>query len=48
MKGYLSVNFSTYGSIIFVDTVETVTEISAEEIGKLGLPVLGDTLDSSN
>ena len=26
------------------DTIETVSEISAEEIGKLGLPVLGASL----
>ena len=31
-------------SVTLGDTAETVTDISAEEFGKLGLPVLGASL----
>ena len=41
---YLHENFQTHRSINFKYTVETVTDISIEEIGKLGLPVPGDSL----
>ena len=41
MRGYLSAKFQTQRSINFRDIIETVTGMSAEEIGKLGLPVPG-------
>ena len=44
MLGYLSTKFKTYMSINFIDITETVTGISAEEIGKLGLPIPGASL----
>ena len=44
MIGYLSEKFKTYRSSNFGDIIETVTGISAEEIGKLGLPVPGASL----
>ena len=56
-RGYLSTKFYTYRSISFGYTAETVSDISVEEIGKLGLPALGaslhffqkrSTLESSN
>ena len=39
MLGYLIAKFQTHRSSNFGDITETVTGISAEEIGKLGLPV---------
>ena len=36
--------FQTYRSINFIDTIETVSGIYAEEIGKLGIHVLGASL----
>ena len=42
--GYLSVKFQTQRSIYFRYIIEIVTCISVEEIGKLGLPVLGASL----
>ena len=56
MRGYLSANFQTHRCSNFIDIIETVTGISAEEIKTLGLPVPGvflhcfqkrSTLDSS-
>ena len=44
MRGYLSAKFQTQRSSNFGDITETVTGISAEEIGKLGLPVTGASL----
>ena len=44
MRAYLSEKFQIYMSFNFEYITETVTGISAEEIGKLGLPVLGDSL----
>ena len=44
MRGYLSAKFQTHRSSNFRDITETVTGISAEEIGKLGLPVPGASL----
>ena len=44
MQGYLSTKFQTQRSSNFGDITEIVTGISAEEIGKLGLPVLGASL----
>ena len=44
MRVYLSEKFQTQKSINFKDITETVTGISAEEIGKLGLPVPGASL----
>ena len=43
-KRYLSMKFQTQRSSNFGDTTETVSGISAEEIGKLGLLVLGASL----
>ena len=45
IRGYLSAKFQKYKSINFRDIIETVTGISAEEIGKLGLPVPRASLD---
>ena len=42
MRGYLSEKFQTHRIRNFIDIIETVTGISAEEIGKLGLPVPRD------
>ena len=42
--GYLSEKFQTQRISNFRDITETVTGIFAEEIGKLGLPVLGASL----
>ena len=39
MRGYLSTKFQTYRIINVRDIIETVTEISREEIGKLGLSI---------
>ena len=44
MRGYLNAKFQTQRSSNFGDTAETVTGISAEEFGKLGLPVPGASL----
>ena len=44
MREYLNAKFQTQRSSNFGDTAETVTGISAEEIGKLGLPVPGASL----
>ena len=44
MRGYLSTKFQTQRSSNFGETAETVTDISAGEIGKLGLPVSGNSL----
>ena len=44
MWGYLSTKFQTQRSSNFRDITETVTGISTEEIGKLGLPVPGASL----
>ena len=44
MRFYLIVKFDTQKSSNFRDITETVTRISAEEIGKLGLPVPGASL----
>ena len=44
MRGYLNAKFQTQMSINFGDITEIVTGISAEEIGKLGLPVSGASL----
>ena len=44
MRGYLSAKFQTHRSSNFRDTAETVSGISIEEIGKLGLPIPGDSL----
>ena len=38
MRGYLSAKFQTQRDSNFGDIIETVTGISVEEIGKLGLP----------
>ena len=48
MQGYLSEKFqikrsSNFGDTI-EDTVETITSISTEEIGKLGISILGVSL----
>ena len=37
--------FQTYRNSTFRDTAETVLGISIEKIGKLGLPVLGASLN---
>ena len=42
--GYLSTKFQTQRSSNFGETVETISGNSAEEIGKLGLPLLGASL----
>ena len=42
--GYLSMKFQTYKNRNFEDTLETISGISVEEIGKLGLPVSGASL----
>ena len=44
MREYLSAKFQTQRSSNFGDITETVIEISAEEIEKLGLPVPGASL----
>ena len=44
MRGYRSDKFQTHRSSKFGDITETVTDILAEEIGKLGLPVLRASL----
>ena len=44
MRGYLRDKFHTQRSSNFGDITEIVTGISAEEIGKLGLPVPGASL----
>ena len=44
MWGYLSEKIQTYMSSNFRDIIEIGTGISAEEIGKLGLPVPGASL----
>ena len=44
MWGYLSEKFQTQKRINFRDITKTVIGISAEESGKLGLPVLGASL----
>ena len=44
MRGYLSDKFYTYMSCNVRYIIETVTDISAEEIGKLGFPVPGASL----
>ena len=36
--------FETHMSSNFRDTIETILDISAEEIGKLGLPIPGASL----
>ena len=43
MRGYISEKIQTHRSSNFGDITETVIGISAEEIGKLGLPVPGDS-----
>ena len=48
MRGYLSEKFQTQRISNFGDITETVTGISTEEIGKLGLPVLRAFLHSEN
>ena len=44
MRAYLSTKFQTHRSSNFRDISEIATGISAEEIGKLGLPVPGASL----
>ena len=44
MQGYLNAMFQTHRSSNFRDTIEKATSIFAEEIEKLGLPVLGASL----
>ena len=44
MRGDRIVKFQTQRSSNFGDIIETVTSISAEEIGKIGLPVPGASL----
>ena len=44
MRGYLSEKVQTQGISNLGDITETVTGISAEEIGKLGLHVPGASL----
>ena len=43
-RGYLCVNFHTQRSGYFRDTIDSISEMSAKEIGKLGLPVSGASL----
>ena len=45
MRGYLSAKFQTQWSSNFGDITETVSGISVEEIGKLGIPILGASLN---
>ena len=44
MRGYLSTKFQTYRRRNVRYIIEIVTRISAEEIGKLGLPIPGTSL----
>ena len=44
LSGYHSENFQTIRILNLEDTAEAISVISAEEIGKLGLPVLGSSL----
>ena len=44
MRGYLSEKFQKHRCSNFRDITETVTQIFAKEIGKLGLPVPGASL----
>ena len=44
MRGYLSEKFQTHRGNNFRDITEIVTGMYAEEMGKLGLAVPGDSL----